>query len=154
MHYASTTLVCLIGLVGCAAAPSPYGSFSVETPAGVDRTVVEDTVRQLTTVYPPANTRFALQQAAPDAFGQHLMASLRAKGYELQESAQESTKERPLRAEGAAATTGTAVPLRYVFDRAGDLYRLTLVMGTQSLTRAYLAQNGTVHPAGAWARKE
>ena len=154
MRHAAGTLLCMIGLVGCAAAPSPYGNFSVATPAGVDRTVVEDTVRQLTTVYPPARTRFALQQTTSDAFGQRLMASLRAKGYELQESAQESPKERPLRAEDAAVTTATAVPLRYVFDRAGDLYRLTLVMGTQSLTRAYLAQNGTAHPAGAWARKE
>jgi hypothetical protein len=46
--------------------------------------------------------------------------------------------------------------LRYVLDRAadGDLYRVTLSVGDQSLARAYLAQNGAVHPAGAWVRRE
>jgi hypothetical protein len=46
--------------------------------------------------------------------------------------------------------------LRYVLDQAGDsnLYRLTLMVGNQSITRPYLAQNGTFAPAGYWVRKE
>ena len=58
-----------------------------------------------------------------------------------------------------AATDATATagkPLRYILDQAeSNLYRVTLLVGNQSLTRAYsAAQNGTLYPAGAWVRKE
>ena len=54
----------------------------------------------------------------------------------------------------ATATAGK--PLRYILDQAeSNLYRVTLLVGNQSLTRAYsAAQNGTLYPAGAWVRKE
>jgi hypothetical protein len=58
----------------------------------------------------------------------------------------------------APATTAASggLPLRYVLDQAGDsnLYRLTLMVGNQSITRPYLAQDGTLAPAGYWVRKE
>ena len=43
-----------------------------------------------------------------------------------------------------------------ILDQAeSNLYRVTLLVGNQSLTRAYsAAQNGTLYPAGAWVRKE
>ena len=141
MRHVFSALLCTVGLAGCATAPPPYGNFIREAPEGYGRTVAEDAVRQLTVVYPPANTRFDLRQPNPDPFGTWLMQSLRAKGYAVQE--------------GAAAPGAPAVlPLRYVFDRAANLYRVTLLVGDQSLTRAYLAHNGAVHPAGAWVRKE
>ncbi|MEI7995190.1 MAG: hypothetical protein WCH01_09845 [Methylococcaceae bacterium] len=34
------------------------------------------------------------------------------------------------------------------------MYRVTLLVGNQSMTRAYLVQDSTVHPAGLWSRKE
>ena len=107
-------------------------------------------------VYPPANTRFDLQQPTPDQFGTWLLQSLRAKGYALQEGAAAPVAQgRTAGGDGGMAASAPAVlPLRYVFDRAADLYRITLLVGDQSLTRAYLAQNGAVHPAGAWVRKE
>lgn len=156
MRHATCILLCAVGLGGCAATPSPYGNFLSEVPAGTDRTVADDAVRQLATVYPPANTRFDLQQATPDAFGQRLTAALRAKGYAVQESTPPpAAKERPPRAEGDVIPgSAPVVPLRYVLDSAADLVRITLVVGEQSLTRAYLAQDGTIHPAGAWVRKE
>jgi hypothetical protein len=144
MRHAAGSLLCALGLAGCAATPAPYGNFVREGPAGYDRTVAEDGVRQLAAIYPPANTRFELQQPTPDAFGKLLTASLRAKGYAVRESA----------ASGSAATAAPALPLRYVLDQASGLYRITLHVGSQSLTRAYLAQNGALQPAGAWVRKE
>ena len=60
-------------------------------------------------------------------------------------------------AAGPATTAASGgLPLRYVLDQAGDsnLYRLTLMVGNQSITRPYLAQNGTFAPAGYWVRKE
>jgi hypothetical protein len=134
------------------ATPSPYGNFVQDAPAGYDRTVAEDAARQLAAVYPPANTRFELQQATPDAFGQLLTASLRAKGYAIQEF----TPSPAGRGGAAPAPSMSVFPLRYVLDRAadGDLYRVTLLVGDQLLARAYLAQHGAVHPAGAWVRRE
>ena len=46
--------------------------------------------------------------------------------------------------------------IAYVLDHAGEseLYRLTLMVGNQSITRPYLVQNGTFTPAGYWMRKE
>jgi len=43
-----------------------------------------------------------------------------------------------------------------VLDQAGDsnLYRLTLLVGNQSITRPYLVQDGSFAPAGYWVRKE
>lgn len=156
MHHAACVLLCAVGLAGCATAPPPYGNFIREAPEGYGRTVAEDAVRQLTVVYPPANTRFDLQQPIPDPFGTWLTQSLRAKGYAVQEGAADPVAQgRATHGEGGMAVGAPAVfLLRYVFDRAADLYRVTLLVGDQSLTRAYLAQNGAIHPAGAWVRKE
>ena len=156
MRHAAWVLLCAVGVAGCATAPSPYGNFIREAPEGYGRTVAEDAVKQLTAVYPPANTQFDLQQPTSDPFGTLLMQSLRAKGYAVQEGAAAPVAQgRTARGEGSMAAGAPAVlPLRYVFDRAADLYRITLLVGDQSLTRAYLAHNGTVHPAGAWVRKE
>jgi hypothetical protein len=43
-----------------------------------------------------------------------------------------------------------------VLDAAAspNLYRVTVMVGQKSLSRAYLAQNDRVAPAGAWVRKE
>jgi hypothetical protein len=156
MRDAAWILVCTVGLAGCASTPPPYGNFIQEAPAGVNRAVAEDAVRQMAALYPPANTRFDLQQPTPDLFGQLFTTSLRAKGYAVQDATSErKVPGRTKSSEGEVpAGTASAVPLRYVLDRAADLYRITLLVGDQSLTRAYLAQNGTVHPAGAWVRKE
>ena len=158
-------------LAGCAThdstTSSPYGNFVQDSPAACDRTMAADAVKRLIAVYPPARTRFDLRQVTPDAFGTTLVASLRARGYALLEYQPEQKSQDPLEptgqapapAAGAAATIKPSIPalaLRYVLDldAASNLYRVTLLVGTQSLTRAYLAQNGSVTPAGAWVRKE
>ena len=137
----------VVGLAGCATtAPSTYGNFTQSAPAAFNQTMADDAAKQLVAVYPPASTRFDLQHATPDAFGSSLVESLRAKGYALLEF-------KPA-APDATATAGK--PLRYILDQAeSNLYRVTLLVGNQSLTRAYsAAQNGTLYPAGAWVRKE
>lgn len=156
MRHAASILLCVLGLAGCATSPASYGNFIGQAPAGYDRTLAEDAVRQLAAVYPPAATRFEVRQATPDAFGRLFVASLRAKGYAVREAG--PTPGAPgasARAEaGAAAATGPVLPLQYVLDRPAGLVRVTLMIGDQSLTRAYLAQNDTLRPAGAWVRKE
>lgn len=156
MRHAASILLGALVLAGCAAPPTPYGNFIRQAPAGYDRTIAEDAVRQLAAVYPPAATRFEVSQAAPDTFGRLLIASLRAKGYAVREAGPTPVAQgATARGEGStAAAAGPVLPLRYVLDRPADLVRVTLMIGDQSLTRAYLAQNESLRPAGAWVRKE
>ena len=149
-----------LGLAGCTTTPtSAYGNFTQSAPAAVHKTVADDAVKQLAALYPPASTRLDLQQATPDAFGSRLVESLRAKGYALLEFKPGSQTAASLNTVTGTATeraAGAGKPLRYILDQLdANLYRLTLQVGDQSLSRAYaLAQSGTLHPAGAWVRKE
>ena len=139
------TLAALLAmaLAGCAST-APYGNFAAHPPAGLEERIAADTVKQLVALYPPARTRFHLGQPTPDAYGSALVEALRAKGYALMEF-----KE-------AAPATSPGLSLHYVLDAAAspNLYRVTVTVGQKSLSRAYLAQNNRVAPAGAWVRKE
>jgi hypothetical protein len=144
-------LFLLAGLAGCASI-EPYGNFlGANAPATLNEKLAADTVKQLTVLYPPASTRFDLGQPTPDAYGSALVESLRIKGYAILEFEPD---------EAALAdnpnTAGPGLNLRYVLDAPAstNLYRLTLMVGSQSLSRAYVAQNDSVAPAGAWVRKE
>ena len=146
----------MVGLAGCATTgqSTTYGNFTQSVPAALNQTMADDAAKQLVAVYPPASTQLDLQHATQDAFGVALVELLRIKGYAVSEF-------KP----AAQVTAATAVtnepansnkPLRYIVDQAeSNLYRVTLLVGNQSLTRAYAtAQNGTLYPAGAWLRKE
>ncbi|EOM7671335.1 conjugal transfer protein TrbH [Escherichia coli] len=155
-----TVIALAATLAGCAT--SKYGSFIHDAPTAYNQTIATDAVKQLVKLYPPAQTRLELQQATPDPFGIALVADLRAQGYAVMEYKPDSNAAAaPAAASSAAAKPATpqvqgGYPLRYVLDQFSDsnLYRLTVMVGSQSLTRAYLAQNNTVLPAGAWVRKE
>jgi hypothetical protein len=162
----------VLALGGCATSV-PYGNF-VPPPAALDQpALAAQAARQLAALWPPARTRFALTQPTPDAFGAALIGQLRAAGYAVQEAGprkasgadtatheagtQQGAPAEPGRAAGLGGEPSTAaLPLRYVLDHdAGTgLYRLTLWVGTQSLTRAYRAQDRTLIAAGAWVRKQ
>lgn len=150
-------LALLLGsLVGCATAPAQFGNF-VEKPSEInDKIIADDAVKQLVALYPPAITRFDLQHDTPDLFGTYLVATLRGKGYAIHEFKPESdtgTKANAVSSPGAS-TKGLA--LSYILDQAteADLYRLSLIINQQSLDRAYRIQDGLVHPASYWVRKE
>lgn len=161
-------LLLSLGLAGCAS-HTLYGNF-VDTPAGLDqRKIAGDTVDQLETLYPPAKTRFELKHPTPDAFGIAFVQKLRSRGYALLEFDPEAGKAQPpsTRPDAAAPnttassspafpSTGAVLPLRYVFDQftGTDLYRVTVLIGNKSITRAYSKESGTVVPAAYWVRKE
>jgi hypothetical protein len=144
-------------LAGCATT-SQYGNF-VPTAANQQQ-IATDAVQQLVTLYLPAKTRFELHQVTPDAFGLALVNTLRERGYALLEFSPADQAEASAAAAVTVAAAPTealaALPLRYVLDQAGatNLYRLTLLIGNQSLTRLYLEENGSFVPAGYWTRKE
>jgi hypothetical protein len=159
-------LVGLLGLVGCATTTaSAYGNFTQSAPAAFHQAMAIDAVKQLVAVYAPASVRLDLQHATADVFGSSLVDSLRARGYALLEFIPESAgPAKSVRSSGSVSATsvatdiapGASKPLRYIVDQPdANLYRVTLLVGNQSLTRAYLAaHSGTLHPAGAWVRKE
>lgn len=152
--YASLASLLLAALAGCTTSVAPdlatYGNFTASSIPANDVKMAADASRKLVAMYPPAKTRFALQQTAGDAFGIALTESLRRKGFALQEYAPTDSK--------GTASRPSATPLRlgYVLDLVGtpNLYRVTLQIGDQSLTRAYLVQDGSIFPAGSWVRKE
>lgn len=145
-----------VALAGCTT--SPYGNFLKDTAAQVDQTkLAGEAVKQLVTLWPPAKTQFELQQATPDVFGAELTKGLRERGYALLEYHPEAAKAKAkIAATGTPASATTTLPLFYVLDKAGDanLYRLTLKVGNQTITRPYLEQDGALVPAGYWVRKE
>lgn len=142
----------LVGLSGCVTTQSRYGNFLPPTSAAYNKTMAEDALKQLLILYPPASTRFDLQQTTPDTFGITLVESMRVKGYALMEI----KPELPAQRNSEAQNPPTGLSLRYVLDQVNslNLYRVTLLVGNQSMTRAYLVQDSTVHPAGLWSRKE
>jgi len=142
----------LVGLSACATTQSRYGNFLPPTPAAYNKTMAEDAVKQLLILYPPASTRFDLQQTTPDTFGTTLVETMRVKGYALMET----KPELPVQRNNEATNSPAGLSLRYILDQVDslNLYRVTLLVGHQSMTRAYLVQDSTVHPAGLWSRKE
>lgn len=133
----------LVCLAGCAS--KPYGNYASQADAMVSRVMVADTVAQLAAILPPARTRFSVIQETPDRFGQSLVASLRNRGYAVMEYP--ASAEQPARG---------ALPLSYVVDSPADaaVFRVTVRVGRQTLSRAYAARPEGVYPAGVWSRKE
>ncbi|MGC6373698.1 conjugal transfer protein TrbH [Pseudomonas sp. S2.OTC.A_B10] len=145
--------VLIASLSGCAT-NSPYGNYSA-APAAYDKTMASDTVAHLVTMYPPALTRWNIMQPTNDAYGTALVALLRGRGYSVSEYAPEGDKKAQ---PATQAAFKPGVDLHYVVDSlapAVDLYRVTVVVAGQPISRAYTPQkNGTVAAAGSWARKE
>lgn len=142
----------IAGISGCAT-NSQYGNFST-APAAHDNTFASDTVAHLVTIYPPALTRLNIMQPTEDAYGSALVTLLRGRGYAVREYVTEDTNK-------SKTSTKSAFPgvdLRYVVDSlapAVDMYRVTVAVGAQTISRAYIPQqNGTVAAAGSWVRKE
>jgi hypothetical protein len=148
----SAAAALVLVLTGCATTPqaAPQGNF---LPDNIDQAkLASEAVRQLVVLYAPARTRLALQHAATDKFGMALIKGLRDSGYAVQEFAPGAERKH----DAAPAKEGDALPLRYVADPVGStsLYRITVAVGGQSLTRLYTARDGAVLPAGTWVRKE
>lgn len=143
----------VFGLSGCGT-NAPYGNYSA-APAGADRSMASDTVAHLVTIYPPALTRWNIMQPTEDAYGKTLVELLRTRGYSVSEYAPDAAKPAEPTAQPASKP---GIDLRYLVDSlapAVDLYRVTVVVGNQPISRAYIPQkNGTVAAAGSWARKE
>ena len=156
MHKLAIVALLAGGIIGCGSTASyEYGNFvTPSAPANLNETIVGDTIKQLITLYPPASTRFDLGQPASDMYGTKLVQSLRLNGYALSEFVPAAVANGTNHEGTISASPGLS--LRYIVDAPDglNLYRVTVMIGSQSLSRVYTAENKFVSPAGAWARKE
>lgn len=144
------TLFILLFLVGCATNGSlPYGNRLNPAALAYNRTIAADTVKKLVALYPPAGTTIDLKQVATDDFGGSLVDLLRTEGYAILEynpATDAPVKEAP----------NPSISLNYIIDQVPSmaLYRATLFINGQPLSRVYTADKGVLQPAGSWVRKE
>ncbi len=148
-------------LAGCMS-PAPYGYMVNGTvPSPLMERLAHETVTRMEDLYPPAHTRLTLTHPATDAYGLALIEALRQKGYGVMESRATtrttfSTREDMQRPVEPVVNTNEGIPLRYVVDGPFEprLYRLTVFIGNQSLSRVYRLDEQMLAQAGAWVRKE
>lgn len=156
-------LVLWVGLVfaGCVSSgPYGYAVTGTVSPHLLER-LAQDTVTRMEAVYPPALTRLTLTHPATDAYGVALTHALRRKGYGVIERVDRHTSpstrdEQHAHIEHPAVSHDEGLPFRYVVDGPFDqrLYRVTVFIGHQSLSRAYHMDEHAMVQAGAWVRKE
>jgi len=126
-----------------------YGNF-VKKPTEINQqTIAADAVNKILELYPPAKTRFVLKQPTPDVFGNTLVSQLRKQGYALLEF-------HPKTSHSTTADTEAYLQLSYIVDQfiGTNMYRVTIHIGNQSITRPYHQKNGNSIPTGYWVRKE
>jgi Conjugal transfer protein TrbH len=100
-------------------------------------TIAKDATGQLTSLYPPAQTHFVVEQGGSDLFGNQFKSELRNCGYALHETQK-----------GATTNKSGSKPLSYILDAMTDMshygyYRLTLNIGEKQLSRLYDANELT-----------
>lgn len=148
-------------LAGCLSS-SPYGYLvKGAVPPQMPERLAQDTVTRMEALYPPAHTRLALTHPATDAYGAALIGALRRKGYGVMES-RVNTRMNPSTRDDMPVAVPPAVshkegqPFGYVVDGPFEprLYRVTVFIGSQSLSRAYRMDEQMITQAGAWVRKE
>jgi len=148
-------------LAGCIS-PAPYGYLVTgAVPPQMPDQLAQDTVTRMEALYPPAHTRLAVTHPATDPYGVALIEALRQKGYGVMEShvttgRNLSTREDMPGPTQPAVTHDEGIPFHYVVDGPFEphLYRLTVFIGSQSLSRVYRMDEQMIAQAGAWVRKE
>ena len=148
-------------LAGCIS-PSPYGYLvNGAAPPQMPEKLAQDTVMRMETLYPPAHTYLALTHPATDPYGLALIEALRGKGYGVMDyrvntRITPSTRDDMSVAAQPSVSREVGLPFGYVVDGPFEprLYRVTVFIGSQSLSRAYLMDEQAIAQAGAWVRKE
>lgn len=148
----------ILAIAACTTTPVPreYGKFG-EFPVDYEMTIANETIQKMVELYAPNKTRLNLRHESPDAFGVKLVSGLRSNGYAISEYAGPGLAmgtERPERM-NRDQRADAGVELRYVLDHPDpDLYRVTVLIGAQQLSRAYTTSRGKLLPFGAWVRRE
>lgn len=136
----SVLMLIVLMIAGCAVKTEQNFNFALNLTQVEQQQIVSDTVKKLTELYLPAKTRLSFQ-ANEDTFGISLLHDLREQGYEVQEQTQNTPND------------SIGLQVRYILDQAGDLYRVTVMVGSDSLSRPYSEQNAVLTAAGFWVHK-
>ncbi len=137
-----------LALFGCATMANDNRIARI--PIEIGNSMASDSLKQLQTRYPPAQTEFIIDQpvSKQDVFGTSLVFKLRETGYAVQ--AYPSVPDN-------GSTPG--IRLHYSVDKPAtpeftELYSVKLAIGETILTRAYTARNQLAVPVSAWAIRE
>lgn len=116
-----------------------YGNFTVASQSN-DVYLATDAVSQLARVYPPAKYTFRIGQKICDGFGTHLIQAMRKKGYGVIENTRAKKQAN----------------FFYVVDETerNHLYRVSLYVHHESLSRMYAKAHGKLTPISPWSHKE
>lgn len=116
-----------------------YGNFT-HLSQNRDAYLATDATTQLTRVYPPAQNTFCISQRVTDGFGINLLHDMRKKGY--------GVNENQCRKQNAN--------FFYVLDELEHqrIYRVSLFVGTQTLSRVYAKDHEKIYPISIWTHKE
>ena len=135
-----------------------YGNYIDNEHTTYDEQIANDVIQKIQKSFSPANTRFNLKQESDDAFGQILVNSLRSNGYalsELGEDIDNNIDKIKVEKNNPYAKKPIGYDLNYIVDQPMQgFYRVTLLIGKESLSRAYLIQYNLIQPASAWIHKE
>jgi len=137
-------LLLTTNLLGCVKVQE--GNF-IKTPKKINQELAEDIAKQLVSIYPPARTNFYMNtRFADNAFRASFINTLRQKGYGLNESS----------IPGVHLKAGNAYTLYYLLDETikKRLYRVSIVVGKSSFSRAYKIKKDTLIPLGLWSFRE
>ena len=135
----SVLMVIVLLMAGCAVKTEQNFNFAPNLTQVEQQQIVSDTVKKLAELYLPAKTRLSFQ-ANEDTFGVLLVHDLREQGYAIDEA--QNTPNDP-----------SGLQVRYILDQAVDLYRMTVMIGSDSLSRPYSEENGVLIAAGFWVHK-
>ena len=157
------SLLLLLG--GCAM--QPYGNFIQNPSLVTSKAMADEVTAQIVRLYPAANTQFNLRHTVNDPFGHALIENLRLEGFAVQERINSdnsffvskilmsgSLPDIAINHEADGVTQPTGLALSYILDQSGDLYHVNITIDDTRLSRAFVAQADSVHPAGLWVRKE
>ena len=142
-------LILVLALFAGCATQGPRGYYAASLSPASSAKVADDSVGQLLALYPPASTYLVLKQPTNDPYGTVLLGKLRGKGYAVMEAPAKGSNS------GKAAVMATVgTDFGYVLDQAGaGRYRVTLNVGTQSISRIYVETNGRLDAVSFWVRK-
>jgi hypothetical protein len=71
------------------------------------------------------------------------------------DSSDDLSQPQPIKSNAPVSTSVNSLALSYIVDAVGsDLYRVSVKIGTQIMSRVYSISGSRVVAAGAWARKE
>jgi len=159
MRLQTLILVLLFVLSGCAT--TQYGNHVQNNSPTHNKVMAGDAAHQLLQLYPPASTRFNMRHAFDDSFGVAFLEYLRSGGYAVQEHKQQSNLietdvdvDVDVDVDTDADQGNKHIELAYILDESSEIYRLSLLVDEQKLTRAYAPHEDTIYAAGHWLRME